>query len=120
ELPFFHSTYKRGIYVTKMTALETLFVVRETSSNRRFLHKYSHDHVDPIAFTPASGWEKAQVENQVALVRERVITPRVRLNSYEELNALLLDGVIAYAKAHPHPEERERTVWERFEAERTA
>jgi len=28
--------------------------------------------------------------------------------------------VIAYAKAHPHPEERERTVWERFEAERAA
>ena len=28
--------------------------------------------------------------------------------------------MIAYAKAHPHPEERERSVWERFEAERAA
>lgn len=53
-------------------------------------------------------------------MRERFFTPRVRVKSYEELNALLLDGVIAYAKAHPHPEERERTVWERFEVERAA
>lgn len=29
-----------------------------------------------------------------------------------------MDRVIAYAKAHPHPEQRERTVWEMFEAER--
>jgi hypothetical protein len=80
----------------------------------------SHYLVDPVACTPASGWEKGQVENQVGLVRERFFTPRVRVKSYEELNALLLDGVIAYAKAHPHPEERERTVWERFEVERAA
>ncbi|GJE62520.1 hypothetical protein MPOCJGCO_4653 [Methylobacterium trifolii] len=80
----------------------------------------SHYLVDPVACTPASGWEKGQVENQVGLVRERFFTPRVRVKSYEELNALLLDGVIAYAKAHPHPEEREHTVWERFEAEREA
>ncbi len=51
---------------------------------------------------------------------ERLFTPRIRVKSYDELNALLLDGVIAYAKAHPHPEERERSVWERFEAERAA
>jgi hypothetical protein len=30
----------------------------------------SHYLVDPVACTPASGWEKGQVENQVGLVRE--------------------------------------------------
>ena len=40
------------------------------------------------------------------------------MRSYKELNALLLDGVTAYAKAHPHPEQRERTVWQTFEAKR--
>jgi hypothetical protein len=39
------------------------------------------------ACTPASGWEKGQVENQVGVVRERFFTPRLRLASYEELNA---------------------------------
>ncbi|KMO28227.1 transposase, partial [Methylobacterium variabile] len=40
--------------------------------------------------------------------------------SYDELNALLLDGVVAYAKAHPHPEQRDLTIWQAFEAERGA
>jgi hypothetical protein len=78
----------------------------------------SHYLVDPVACTPASGWEKGQVENQVGLVRERFFTPRLRVKSYEELNAWLLDKCVAYAKAHHHPELREQTVWEMFEAER--
>jgi TolB-like protein len=40
------------------------------------------------ACTPASGWEKGQVENQVGVVRERFFTPRLRVASYEELNGL--------------------------------
>jgi hypothetical protein len=53
-------------------------------------------------------------------VRERFFTPRLRVKSYEELNAWLLDRCIAYAKAHRHPEFRDRTVWEVFEAERAS
>ena len=82
------------------------------------LQMCSHYLVDPVACTPASGWEKGQVENQVGLVRERFFTPRLRVKSYEELNAWLLDQCVAYAKAHHHPELREQTVWEMFEAER--
>jgi hypothetical protein len=51
-------------------------------------------------------------------VRERFFTPRLRVKSYEELNAWLLDQCIAYAKAHRHPELRDRRVWEVFAAER--
>jgi hypothetical protein len=40
------------------------------------------------------------------------------VKSYEELNALLLDRTIAYARAHRHPELREQTIYEVFEAER--
>jgi transposase len=117
---FFRGACQRGIYDNMKTAVETIFVGRERAYNRRFLQMCSHYLVEPVACTPASGWEKGQVENQVGLVRERLFTPRIRVKSYDELNALLLDGVIAYAKAHPHPEERERSVWERFEAERAA
>jgi hypothetical protein len=38
--------------------------------------------------------------------------------SYEELNGLLLDRCIAYAKAHKHPELANRTIWQAFEGER--
>ena len=64
------------------------------------------------------GLEKGQVENQVGLVRERFFTPRLRFKTYDELNAWLMDRCIAYAKAHPHPERSEQTVWEVFEEER--
>jgi hypothetical protein len=74
--------------------------------------------IEPVACTPASGWEKGQVENQVGLVRERFFTPRLRVKSYDELNGLLLDRCIAYAKAHRHPELRDQTIWQVFEAER--
>jgi transposase len=115
---FFKGTCTRGIYDNMKTAVETIFVGKERLYNRRFQQMCGHYLVEPVACTPASGWEKGQVENQVGLVRERFFTPRLRFKTYEELNAWLLDQCIAYAKAHRHPEERERTVWQAFEAER--
>jgi hypothetical protein len=117
---FFKGACQRGIYDNMKTAVETILVGRERAYNRRFLQMCSHYLVDPVACTPASGWEKGQVENQVGLVRERFFTPRLRVKSYEELNALLLDQCIAFGKAHPHPEQRDRTIWQVFEAERSA
>ena len=115
---FFKGACTRGIYDNMKTAVETIFVGRERAYNRRFLQMCGHYLVEPVACTPASGWEKGQVENQVGLVRERFFAPRLRVKSYEELNAWLLDRTIAFAKAHRHPEFRDRTVWEVFEAER--
>jgi transposase len=108
----------RGIYDNMKTAVETVFVRKGRLYNRRFLQMCSHYLVEPVACTPASGWEKGQVENQVGLVRERFFTPRLRFKSYDEMNAWLLDKCIAYAKAHRHPELNEQTIWEVFEAER--
>jgi transposase len=96
----------RGIYDNMKTAVETIFVGKGRLYNRRFLQMCSHYLVDPVACTPASGWEKGQVENQVGLVRQRFFTPRLRFKNLDELNAWLLDQCIAYA------------IWEVFEAER--
>jgi len=114
----FKGTCRRGIYDNMKTAVETVFVGRDRQYNRRFLQMCSHHLVEPVACTPASGWEKGQVENQVGLVRERFFTPRLRFKNYDELNAWLLDKCIAYAKAHRHPELNDQTIWEVFEAER--
>ena len=88
---FFKGACTRGIYDNMKTAVETIFVGKERLYNRRFLQMCSHFLVDPVACTPASGWEKGQVENQVGLVRERFFAPRLRVKSYDELNAWLLD-----------------------------
>ena len=115
---FFRGACTRGIYDNMKTAVETIFVGKDRQYNRRFLQMCSHHLVDPVACTPASGWEKGQVENQVGLVRERFFTPRLRVKSYDELNAWLIDKCVAYAKAHAHPERPDQTIWEVFEEER--
>jgi transposase len=116
---FFKGTCTRGIYDNMKTAVETVFIGKDRQYNRRFLRMCGHYLVEPTACTPASGWEKGQVENQVGVVRERFFTPRLRVASYEELNAWLLDRCVAYAKAHKHPELSDCTIWQAFEAERT-
>jgi hypothetical protein len=114
----FKGTCGRGIYDNMKTAVETILVGRDRRYNRRFLQMCSHYLVDPVACTPASGWEKGQVENQVGLVRERFFTPRLRFKNFDELNVWLTDRCIAYAKAHRHPEFTDKTIWQVFEGER--
>jgi len=115
---FFKGTCTRGIYDNMKTAVDAVFIGKDRQYNRRFLRMCGHYLVDPVACTPASGWEKGQVENQVGLVRERFFTPRLRVASYDELNGMLLDRCIAYARAHKHPELTDLTIWQAFEAER--
>jgi transposase InsO family protein len=47
----------------------------------------------------------------------RTITPRLRFKNYDELNAWLLDKCLSWAKAHPHPERPEQTIWDNAKAE---
>jgi transposase len=58
----------------------------------------NHYLIDPVACTPASGWEKGQVENQVGLVRQRFFTPRLPVQKLRRMNAWLTDQCIVYAK----------------------
>jgi transposase len=115
---FFKGACTRGIYDNMKTAVDCVFMGKDRQFNRRFAQMCGHYLVEPTACTPASGWEKGQVENQVGLVRERFFTPRLKVKSYDELNGLLLDRCLAYAKAHKHPERPEQTVWDCFEEER--
>jgi transposase len=115
---FFKGACRRGIYDNMKTAVEAIFVGKERAYNRRFLQMCGHYLVEPVACTPASGWEKGQVENQVGNLRERFFTPRLRVKDYDELNGLLLDRCLSHAKAHRHPEFRDRTIFAVFEEER--
>jgi transposase len=83
---FFKGSCRRGIYDNMKTAVEAIFIGKQRAYNRRLLQMCSHHLVDPVACTPAAGWEKGQVENQVGLVRERFFTPRLRAGSI--LNAV--------------------------------
>jgi transposase len=117
---FFGGACARGIYDNMPTAVDAVFVGKERRFNRGFERLCSHHLVEPTACTPAAGWEKGQVENQVKTSREAIFTPRLRVASYAELNAVLRERALAHAERTRHPEMKDRTVLEVFEAERAA
>ena len=86
---FFRGACTRGIYDNMKTAVDAILVGKDRVYNRRFKQMCGHYLVEPVACTPASGWEKGQVERQVGTVRQRFFSPRVRVRSYDELNAWL-------------------------------
>ena len=73
-----------------------------------------------MACTPGAGWEKGQVEKQVADVRGRLFVPIPRGRSYAEINAWLMDRCIEDARKRPHPTIPGKTVWQVFEEERSS
>lgn len=117
---FYGGLCERGVYANMKTAVDAVFVGKERRFNRRFAQMCSHYLVEPVAGTPASGWEKGQVKNQVGTVRQRLFTPRLRAKTLEEANERLRDAVIAWAQQTAHPEDKSRTVWEVFQSERPA
>ena len=115
---FYGGVCRRGIYDNMKTAVETVFIGRARQYNRRFLQLCSHHLVEPVACTPAAGWEKGQVENQVGTLRDLLFRPRPKVKTLDELNAWLADQCVAHARRTKHPEFRDRTVFEVFEDEK--
>ena len=98
------------------TAVEAILVGKARNCNQRFLQMCSHHLVEPVACSPASGWEKGQVGN----LRDQLFLPKSRVTSLPEMNAWLEDRCIAYAKRTRHPEFRDRTIWEVFQDEQAS
>ena len=94
---------QRGIYDNLKTAVELIFTGKARQYNRKFLQMASHYLIEPVACTPAAGWEKGQVENQVGHVRENMFTPRLRCADLAELNALLERRCVADGASDPAP-----------------
>jgi len=106
---FFGGVPQRMIYDNLKTVVEAIFIGKERQFNRRFLALANHYLFEPVACTPASGWEKGQVENQVGNIREWLFTPRLRFAGFAELNAWLATRCKELG-ARQHPTEADRTV----------
>jgi len=115
---FFGGGCQRGIYDNMSTAVDAILVGKERRFNKAFLQMCSHHLIEPSACSPASGWEKGQVENLVKETREVSFKPRPAMDSLAELNAQLLRDSIDRAKRASHPEHPELSVWDMFERER--
>jgi len=117
---FFGGVPMRGIYDNMKTAVTTVFTGKERIFNRRFLIMTDHYMVEPTACSPAAGWEKGQVENQVQTIRGRFFQPRLKFASLEELNGWLEAECRRWAAMQSHPEQRDMTVAQALAAERSA
>jgi len=115
---FFGGVCRRGIYDNLKTAVNKILTSKQRSFNNRFGQLCSHYLFEPVACTPAAGWEKGQVENQVGTVRRRFFVPRPKVKDFRELNEYLRERCLQWAKTHPHPDVKGQSVWQVFEAEK--
>lgn len=110
---FFGGVPARLIYDNLKTVVDAVYTGKERQFNRRFLTLANHYLFEPVACTPASGWEKGQVENQVGNVREWLFTPLARFASFADLNHWLATRCKELAH-RSHPMQSQRTVAECF------
>lgn len=86
---FFGGVPQKMVYDNLKTVVDAVFSGKERQFNRRFLALANHYLFEPVACTPASGWEKGQVENQVGNIREWLFTPTPHFADFAELNVWL-------------------------------
>ena len=109
---FFGGGCQRGIYDNLKTVVTKVMMGKERVFNRRFLNLASHYLFEPVACTPAAGWEKGQVERQVGVVRQRMFAKRRKFADMGELNCWLSDECRSFATTTKHPEFKDKTVAE--------
>lgn len=117
---FFGGVCRKGIYDNMKTAIKTVLLGKEREFNERFLQMCSHHVFEPVACTPAAGWEKGQVENQVGTGRCNFFTPLLKVATLEELNTILRDACKKWANNTPHPEQKTKKVLEVYQEEKGA
>ena len=116
---FFGGAPQRMVYDNLKAVVETIFTGKERLFNRRFMTLANHYLFEPVACTPASGWEKGQVENQVGNLREWLFTPLARFSSFDALNEWLATRCRELAQ-RKHPATPELSVADCFVTEQAA
>jgi transposase len=115
---FFGGSCRKGIYDNLKTVVTKVLMGKGRTFNRRFQNLASHYLFEPVACTPAAGWEKGQIESQVKFMRQRLFVPRLKFADIDELNQWLQDRCRTIAAGHKHPEFKDGTVAEYFAREK--
>ena len=114
-LAFYQGVPKRVLIDNPKTMVVRIGQGKQRDFHPRFMALMNHYLMEPVACTPAAGWEKGQVENQVSFVRDQCFKPRLQCDDVASLNDYLsvrcheLNG-----KKHP---ERDSSIAEVFAEE---
>lgn len=110
---------ERGIYDNMKTAVDKVGRGKARQVNQRFQAMVSHYLFDAEFCNPAAGWEKGQIEKNVRDAHHRLWHQAPEFGSLAELNDWLEARCTALWQTSTHPEDRQHTVAELWEEERT-
>ena len=112
-LAFFGGIPRKVIIDNPKTMVTAIGKGKERQFNARFLSMMNHYLIEPVACTPAAGWEKGQIENQVSSVRSWMFTPKARFADLAALNEWLYMRCEALGQ-RTHPTFKDKTIDEAF------
>lgn len=115
---FFDGLPKRGIYDNLKTVVSNILQGNERIYNTKFVRLASHYLFEINACTPASGWEKGQVERNVEVIRDKYFRDNKNYKTIDELNDFLVLNILQYVKTKNHPEFNDKTIFSVFEEEK--
>jgi len=118
-LAFYNGIPKRVLIDNPKTMVIKIGKGKARDFHPRFLALMNHYLIKPVACTPASGWEKGQVENQVNVLRHQLFTPQLCFDSFAALNQHLLSRC-AQLGQKKHPQFKDKTIDQIFGQERRA
>jgi transposase len=109
---------ERGIYDNMKTTVDKVGRGKARTVNKRFQAMVSHYLYEAEFCNPAAGWEKGQVEKQVRDARHQLWQCAPAFKSLADLNHWLQQRCLALWQEMPHPQDRRRTLYEYWDAER--
>ena len=115
---FFGGLTSSIIYDNLKTVVLGIKRGKERIFNDKFKQLSSHYLFEIVACTPASGWEKGQVEKQVNDLRRSIFNRNIQYSSFDELNENIKDFLIQDAHVAKHPDIKDKTVWEVYQEEK--
>jgi transposase len=118
-LVFYQGVPNRVLIDNPKTMVVKIGKGKERDFHPRFLALMNHYLIKPVACTPASGWEKGQVENQVHVIRRQLFTPQLSFDDLASLNTHLLACCHELGQKL-HPQHKDQTIDDSFEHERLA
>jgi hypothetical protein len=108
---------ERGIYDNMKTAVDKVRYGKRRKVNARFEVMVSHFMFEANFCNPAAGWEKGQIEKNVRDARYRLWHQAPSFNDLDELNFWLDQRCKALWQVIPHPEYKDRTIFDVWQDE---
>lgn len=109
---------RRGIFDNMKTAVDRIRRGKARDINARFAALASHYLFEPQFCSPASGWEKGQIEKNVQDARRRIWIDAPAFESLDALNVWLQQRCVALWSELAHPQQPGRTITDCWEEER--